>query len=181
MTSRAKAEITLPKLYLAGKIGRYDWRHSLVPNLRAHLWTDGPIVTPTYSYVGPFFVSCDHACLHGPNQHGAIGRGDACESPFTRQDVISNNNAAIAMADLVFAFISARDAYGTLNEIGYSLGLGKRVVVAFAPAIEPADFWFAALQCAAVYHTVRPCCLEAILSDEIVKSTPRVRTGGLVS
>lgn len=157
-------------LYLAGKIDRYDFRHDLVPGLRGHLWSGGPIVTPTFSYVGPFFVSDDHAGMHGPNTHGAIGH-EVTYPPITRRDVIANNNAAIRKADLIFAYISTGDCYGTLCEIGQALALSKRVVMAFAPRIGAADYWLSAIQCAAVYEAVRPCCLKDILADEIMKAT----------
>jgi hypothetical protein len=158
------------KLYLAGKIGKNDWRHDLVPNLRGHLWSQGPIHAERFSYVGPFFVACDHGCNHGPNTHGATGGEDSCESPLTKLDVIANNNDALSNADLVFASINAPDCYGTLCEIGWALGQGKRVVMAFAPGIDSADFWFSALQCAAVHRDVRPCCLPALIADEVQKT-----------
>ena len=169
------AKPLVPALYLAGKIGKNDWRHDLIPNLRGHLWAAGPIVKPTYQYVGPFFVACSHGCAHRPNSHGVIG-GEGCfESSMTQRWVISNNNAALAAADLVFAYITATDCHGTLFEIGYASALGKRIIVAFAPEIDAADFWFSALQCHAVYHSVRPCCLQTIFADEIRKATAPVR------
>ncbi|MBE0627761.1 MAG: nucleoside 2-deoxyribosyltransferase [Burkholderiales bacterium] len=167
--------ITKPQIYLAGKIGKGDWRHALIPGLRERTWSDGPIITPTYQYVGPFFVSCDHGCLHYPNSHGAIGREDCCESTITQQQVIESNNAVLTKADLVFAYITATDCHGTLCEIGYALALRKRIVVTFAPDIDAADFWFSALQCHAVYHAVRPCCLQTIVADEIRKATTPTR------
>lgn len=167
--------ITKPNVYLAGKIGKNDWRHPLIPGLRERTWSNGPIITPAYQYFGPFFVSCSHGCQHGPNQHGAIGREDCCESIITRQQTIENNKAAIDKANLIFAYITATDCHGTLFEIGYASSLGKRIIVAFAPEINAADFWFSALQCHAVYHSVRPCCLQTIFADEIRKATAPVR------
>ena len=132
------AKPLVPALYLAGKIGKNDWRHPLIPGLRERTWSDGPIITPTYEYVGPFFVACSHGCAHGPNSHGVIG-GEGC------------------------------------FEIGYASALGKRIIVAFAPEIDAADFWLLALQCHAAYHSVRPCCLQTIFADEIRKATAPVR------
>lgn len=154
-----------PTLFLAGKIGKNDWRHKLVPRLRDQTWNDGPIETDSYAYVGPFFVSCDHGCGHGKSKHGMV---QECTEPFyTRADVIRLNTTALEKADLVFAYISAVDCHGTMNEIGSALRAGQRVVVAFAPDIDAADFWYSHMQCAAVHYNVRSCCLAEILAAEV--------------
>ncbi len=164
------AKPLVPALYLAGKIGKNDWRHDLIPNLRGHLWANGPIVTPTYEYFGPFFVACSHGCAHRPNSHGVIG-GEGCfESSMTQRWVISNNNAALAAADLVFAYINATDCHGTLFEIGYASALGKRIIVAFAPEIDAADFWLSSMQCKRVYNSVARGRLALVLREEINKT-----------
>lgn len=156
-----------PCVYLAGKIGKNDWRHSLVPNLRAHVWADGPIHTDAFSYVGPFFVSCDHGCNHHPGSHGASSAVECGQWQFTRKEIIDNNNAALENADLVFAYISDTDCYGTLIEIGWALRKGIRVVLAFAPNVPIDDFWYASMQVAAVHQEVRPCCLKSLLAEEL--------------
>ena len=159
-----------PALYLAGKISKNDWRHGLIPNLRGHLWAAGPIVTPTYEYVGPFFVACSHGCAHGPNSHGVIG-GEGCfESSMTQRWVISNNKSAIEKADLIFAYINATDCHGTLFEIGYASALGKRIIVAFAPEIDAADFWLSSMHCKRVYNSVARGRLALVLREEINKT-----------
>ncbi len=66
-----------PNVYFAGKIGKNDWRHGLVPALRGHDWGDCAIDTEAYRYVGPFFVSCDHGCNHNPHGHGAVRMSNA--------------------------------------------------------------------------------------------------------
>ncbi len=161
-----------PNLYLAGKIGKNDWRHHLVPDLRGHLWEDGPIQTDAFSYVGPFFVSCDHGCRHGPNLRGAVG--NECGPNVTQLEVIDSNNASLDSADLVFTYITAPDCYGTLIEIGWALKAGTRVVVAFAPGIPVQEFWYGALQSDAIHTDVRECCLAAILATELQKTKARV-------
>jgi hypothetical protein len=165
--------MTTPALYLAGKIGKNDWRHHLVPELRGHLWEDGPIHTNAFSYVGPFFVACDHGCTHGPNSHGAINAGCDADQSLTRQAVIANNNAGLDAADLVFAYITATDCYGTLIEIGWALKLRTRVVLAFAPGIPVDDFWYGEEQSASVHTGVRECCLPGLLAAELQKTKPR--------
>ena len=156
---------SIPTLYLAGKIGKNDWRHDLVPRLRNQTWNDGPIKTESFSYVGPFFVSCDHGCGHSPSEHGMA---QGCAGPgYTREDVIKLNMAALAKADLIFAYINAPDCHGTVMEIGWSIANGKRAVMAFAPHIAVADFWFSSMQCDSVHHDIRPCCLADILAREV--------------
>ena len=163
-----------PNLYLAGKISKNDWRHGLIPGLRGHVWSDGPIVTPEFSYVGPFFVSCDHGCNHAPNSHGAAAGFEYDESTYDQSTVVKNNMQVLATADLVFAYITAPDCYGTLGEIGWALGRRKRVVMAFSPDVKPDDFWFWGTQAHAMHVTVRECCLEGLLREELTsaRTTP---------
>jgi hypothetical protein len=165
-----------PNVYLAGKIGKNDWRHALVPGLRNHLWSDGPIDCKSFTYCGPFFVSCDHGCNHGPNLHGALSGPDftSCgTNPITRAEVIANNLASLESADLVFVYITATDCHGTMGEIGWAIAKQKRVVMCFAPDIDPSDFWMWANQVHAVHTSVRPCCLHDLLSDAIAELIAR--------
>jgi hypothetical protein len=165
--------MSAPTLYLAGKIGKNDWRHKLIPGLRDHEWGTGAINTEAFSYVGPFFVSCDHGCRHWPNLHGAVG--EECGPDLTQRDVIASNNTALDAADLLLAYITAPDCYGTLVEIGWALKGGARVVLAFAPGIPVQDFWYGALQSNAIYTDIRECCLPAILAAELHKTKPLLR------
>ena len=41
-----------PKIYLAGKIGKNDWRHFLVPGLRNCEWKDCPLMPSTFNMSG---------------------------------------------------------------------------------------------------------------------------------
>jgi len=160
-----------PAIYLAGKISKNDWRHALVSTLRGRLWSDGPIDCQAFSYVGPFFVSCDHGCNHGPNLHGAVntsGGNKDCGEPFTRKDVIANNLESLANANLVFAYITHPDCYGTMGEIGWAIAKGKAVVICFAPEVDHCDFWFWSMQAQATHTSVRPCCLPAILQEAVL-------------
>lgn len=157
----------LAKCYLAGKIDKDDWRHEIVPGLRGHSWNDGAIITDAFTYVAPFFFSCDHGCNHAPGSHGATAGFDHDESPYSPQDVIENNMAALASADLVFAYITAPDCYGTLMEIGWALAKGKRVVLAFPPGFDTREFWYVSGQCAAVHLNVRECCISDLIKAEM--------------
>lgn len=77
-------------IYLAGKIAKNDWRHSIVNTIWAGFsdqfyqdYGKTTIGNPNYrwpllrraifnqhTYTGPFFISCDHGCAHGDNLHG---------------------------------------------------------------------------------------------------------------
>jgi hypothetical protein len=156
-----------PSVYLAGKIDKNGWRGLVVPALREHGWKDGPIHMESFIYTGPFFHSCDHGCNHGPNGHGAANGFHFDESPYTQHDVIRNNNSALDSADLVFAYITSADCYGTLIELGYAIHAGKRVALAFSPSFPHKDFWYASLQADVVYFEVRPCCLVGLIKKEV--------------
>ncbi len=159
-----------PSIYLAGKISKNDWRQKLVPGLRYHLWDEGPITVNSFSYTGPFFVSCDHGCNHKHNSHGAAAGYAFGESTFTQKDVIRNNMASLASTDLLFAYVTAVDCYGTIFEIGKAIERGIRTVIVFAPSIPYEDFWFTYMQADAVYFNVEECCLKHILNSEIEKT-----------
>lgn len=159
------------KLYLAGKIGKNDFRHDIVTGLRQHEWDYGPIETPDFIYMGPFFKSCDHGCYHSQNGHGLMNP-EGCigneENPYSQDDVIASNNAAMDAADLILAYITSADCYGTLVEIGRATVMPqKRVVIAFAPGIPAEDFWYAAKQADKVYFGVCDYCLPGLISREI--------------
>ena len=146
----------MTSIYLAGKIYKNDWRHEVAP-IRG-VWgpptgeerlTPWPVlresVLRTFDYVGPYFQADDHGCFHGRNSHGCdeSNCGGVYEAP-TRADLQSRCFKAIQKADIVFAWLDDPTAYGTLVEIGYAKGLGKRVVVA-TPDYNYAkgDMWFA--------------------------------------
>jgi nucleoside 2-deoxyribosyltransferase len=77
-------------IYLAGKIAKNDWRHTIVDDIWAgfsdQFYQDygrTTVANPAYrwpvlrrsifnyhNYTGPFFISCDHGCAHGDNLHG---------------------------------------------------------------------------------------------------------------
>jgi len=132
-----------PKIYLAGKISKNDWRHDLVPRLRGRKHGDGPIDCANFVYVGPFFRSCDHGCAHRPGTHGVAGA--ACDGvEITQRDVFNRNQSALASANVVVAYIEAADCHGTIFEIGFAARMGKRIHLIFAPGVEFDDFWYAA-------------------------------------
>lgn len=159
--------MTKPTVYLAGKIGKNDWRHSLITGLRGHEWKDGVIEMAAYTYVGPFFVSDDHGLNHAPNSHGTAAGYFFGSSEYTQHDVIRNNNASLEQASLVFVYITSTDCHGTLTEVGSALRAGQRVVIAFAPGIPHQDFWYAAQQADNVYTDVKLHDLQKLLVKEV--------------
>lgn len=148
----------LPNVYLAGKIRKHCWRHSLVSGLRDHSWNDGALPQVDFVYVGPFFVGCDHGCFHNSSSHGTVakrgvnvcaGRDVHAEFDSPHREVANLCLGAVAKADLLFCYIDSNDCYGTLVEIGYALEQNVSVVIAFAPGIASTvhnDFWFACVK-----------------------------------
>lgn len=153
------------KIYLAGKIGADDWRHSVVSGLKDAIYEfsdslhdikDGVIrlwrvlpgsILGTHDYTGPYFIACDHGCGHGENSHGlAAGKGDfSCNYTPTQAQVRGLCYEAIANSDVLFAWITDKTVYGTLVEIGIAWQLGVKVYISGPELFD--DLWFA-YQCA---------------------------------
>lgn len=139
----------MTSIYLAGKVSKNDWRHTVVAGLRNASVMGSPVPTRwpvlkkavcgAFDYTGPYTMSCDHGCAHG-GRHGC-GDGQAEGPAPTREQLNALCLDAISRADVVFAWLDDPTAYGTLVEIGYARGIGKRVLVG-APT-EPPDLWFA--------------------------------------
>lgn len=139
-------------IYLAGKIGKNDWRHKLVKDLhwasaimepsKTTSWPRGIKIFDEHNYTGPYFIACNHGCYHGSNQHG-VGRGNGgcSDNGYDEAKIVKLCQDAIRKSDLVFAWMDTADAYGTLVEIGYALGIGVRVAIS-APEKQH-DLWFA--------------------------------------
>lgn len=153
-------------IYLAGKIGPGNWRHQVVEGLRdAYLDQDlgseqpWPVleraVLGVFDYVGPYFVSCDHGCAHGPATHGsavggcivsAVSNGAFSHAgpSGVRRFVAQQCRRALELADVVFVWLDDLTAYGTLVEIGITSALGKDLWVA-SPGLLNDELWFAGL------------------------------------
>lgn len=150
------------KIYLAGKITKdNDWRGDILGSHRPGGQDSEPFegaalsdwkwqpqtgaIFGAHDYAGPFFVSCDHGCAHGPTSHGmGAGEGDLCGiDPPTREEVVARCMVAIQESDLLFAYLTSADAYGTLIEMGYARGRGVDVAVAWSPSLNVSEMWFA--------------------------------------
>lgn len=133
-------------IYLAGKIGPDDWREHVVPGIQdawgtsysERQWSqddaDWPVLPKgaagQFDYTGPYFVdTCSHSDTGcGQDDHRA---GSECEGVYgVRSITLQRCLRAIDRADIVFAWLFDLTAYGTLTEIGYAKGRGKKVVVA---------------------------------------------------
>ena len=165
--------LNLPKIYLAGKISKNCWRHSLVPRLRQGNWDDGALDCESFVYVGPFFESCDHGCYHEPTGHGNIGGNNLCQSPTkTQEQVRTACLRSIDTCDILFAYIDTHECYGTVAEIQYARGKDKTIVIIFGPEIATPDkneFWFVQLGADVTKYNVPgealPGLLETILEE----------------
>lgn len=149
----------MTSIYLAGKIGKSDWREDVVPTLTdawgGYRWSQanwemtdaGWPVIPTgvlgaLDYTGPYFTeSCTHSdagCPQPEHRMGTICEGDGGSSRNTVRLCLD----AIDRSDIVFAWLTDTTAFGTIAEIGYARGKGKRLVIA-APRVpvSHSDMW----------------------------------------
>jgi len=160
------------KVYLAGRISKNDWRHQIVPGLRqstlfpilekidiGNRWRPWPILKKSilnyYDYVGPYFVSCDHGCAHGPNTHGSRanesgGCLDGYDNFIMKSWAYSRCITAIEECEMLVAWIDDTEAFGTLTEIGFANALRKDITI-LSP-IEIKDYWFV-YEMATLYKT----------------------------
>ena len=63
----------------------------------------------------------------------------------TREEVFRRNNAAIASADIVIAYITAYDCIGTVWEIAFAQSRGIPVYILFHPDIDRLEFWYVSM------------------------------------
>ena len=160
----------LIRVYFAGKVGKGDWRHALVPDLRDSMGAIGtPIRCDQFVYCGPFFIACDHGCAHGPGTHG-VGPNCIGETSPPRWLVPSLCFRWLRRADLVFAWIDDPTCYGTLTEIGWAHALGKPVYVGFATEELAREMWFAASgprTGSAIHATAKAALRYALLYESL--------------
>lgn len=165
-------------VYLAGRITNHerDWRRHIIENVATTevgpiedypasiesspglwAWDSHKCVIPGVGITGPFFIEGEgHDGMHGDNTHGV---GDEYQigtaKTGTRRDtVVKLCRRAIASSDLVYCWLEAdaREAYGTLWELGYAAGLGKPIIIASATyPVVPEDLWFAAQNANLIY------------------------------
>jgi hypothetical protein len=159
----------LTTVYLAGKIRKNCWRHTLVAGLREHHWNFGPLKQDEFVYVGPFFVGCDHGCYHQVSSHGN-GSGCTHNQEASQPHVAELCRTAIRKADLLFCYLDSADCYGTIAEIERAHVYGVPVVIAFAPNIateKSNDFWFVCTAAKQVHYGVDENQLSTLLKASI--------------
>jgi hypothetical protein len=151
--SRKDQKMKAPRVYFAGKISENDWRHPLVPGLDGAICqgdNDNDLFNPHFIipckgfvYGGPFFVACDHGCYHGPAKHGAMN-GCAGEERSIHRELLAINLARVSMADVLFAYLTSADAYGTALEIGFAHALDKPIHIGLANPELMTELWMSA-------------------------------------
>lgn len=135
------------KVYFAGKIGKNDWRHQLVPGLRNHAWGDGDLDCGNFIYTGPFFIGCDHGCFHGPKTHGAFAKecsGGEVEGPATWTQTVQRCRRGVISADLIFVYVESLDCIGSMVELGIAIARDTPVYLCVAPWVNHDEFHFPA-------------------------------------
>ena len=136
---------TKPRVYLAGKIGHYDWRHKIVPGLREAGAGAGhyppPYECKTFIYTGPFFERDDHSGSHGPGCHGNCDRyGWLSKPPICKGSLFARNNLAIKESDILFAYIETYDCIGRFCEFSSVWPLDKPIYFTNNPGIDKNEF-----------------------------------------
>jgi hypothetical protein len=138
-----------PKVYLAGRMT--NWRplpYSITragvlgvkaPEKPAHLF-DRPI-----KYVGPYFAEDNH----GFNRRHGID--DALDSSGTcAKAIFQRSLRGIQQADVIFAYLEDREAFGSLVEIGMALGQKQHLCIGICGDESLwHDLWFAGVAAAA--------------------------------
>jgi len=158
-----------PRLYLAGKIDRNDWRHRVVPELRRHEACLDPINTNDFVYVGPFFKSCDHGCFHTEGSHGLLSQNQKLRK-IAQLQVWKACHEAVKNCDIFILYINHHEAFGSLVEVGWAQALEKPIVVIYAPGIAYPynnDFWFSSIVATKVVFDVKAGDLRRIVDDVI--------------
>jgi len=138
-------------IYLAGKVGYKDWRHTIVDgleNANQDFNTDDYIedwhvmngaIYGEHNYTGPFFIR-GHS-THGDNTHGCDLYGHNIEGHGgnQRNAVPRLCRTAIDRSDVVFCWMDDLTAYGSIFELGYAMGKGKQIFLAIKYNWEPLE------------------------------------------
>ena len=136
------------KIYLAGKISKYNWRNEILKDSRIDESKAPYILEEGFEYTGPYFLSCDHGCYHGDETHGRrLINASACSDDYkneSREGTISKCYQWIDNADILFCWIDDITAYGTFTEIGYASAKNKVIYIACDKKIEQEslEIWF---------------------------------------
>ena len=137
----------IPRVYLAGKVGHQNYRHSLGLKGRdmTHINKLHHHKNRPYIYSGPIVPSCDHGCWHAffDGCTGYDGGYVYEEShmyfvePSGHDAIVGSTMKQIQQSDLLFAWFDSYDAYGSIAEIGFAAGCGIPVYVGFREDVFP--------------------------------------------
>ena len=174
-------------IYIAGKIEYDRTRYGLVDcSIHEHeedlRFTVDIAARPfffehqNFLYTGPYTVSNDHGTAHRFEHASYSGSSYGYPIPFElsgasasekyRRVVLERCRIGICKAELIYAWVNSEDAYGTLAEICFALGLGKRVYVATGPQIgDSTQAWFPLLLANAKYANTPQDGLKAAIRE----------------
>jgi hypothetical protein len=170
-----------PSFYAIGKIKENGWRNAFsidMPDSWEEYLAAASVRTHFgFTYTGPFFIRCDHACTHGNDTHAAYSVCTAAVSStdgggeFRPSRVFRRSERQIQQAGFVFVWAgvgedSLTSAFGSLVEIGVAHALGKPILLAHHPEAKVRDFWFAIETASAVVCAEKPLnALEMVWAD----------------
>ena len=163
------------KVYLAGKITNDWWRNEILGDGSSSRRTPGIYVSASvdeiekrYEYyngeydagefivTGPHSLGCDHSCFHNTSHASTDGEFTCLgELGMEQQDVFEACTHQINKSDIVFAYITSSDIYGTLFELGFAYGINKPVYIVFKNNELKRLHWFiakAARECYVVHQ-----------------------------
>lgn len=181
---RIVTPITPLRVYLAGKISEGSWRRSLLDTIGpvfdsnaerdelaiCHSIYESSVIGPVaagavdggHDYVGPYAVDVygGHGNPYDEGGHGVNFTEDPLEPVVSFERVHAKCLMSVISADVVFAYLSQPDVYGTISEIAYASARGKEHIwIAMTPEFERdygRDFWF----------------VRQFATDEIIEADP---------
>lgn len=171
-----KTEKQKIKVYLAGKITNDWWRNEILDDGGLHRRTTGVYVSAScdemekrheyyngeydagkFIVTGPHSVGCDHSCFHNTHHASTNSEHTCCDGEFAFEpnEIFEACTHQINKSDIVFAYITSADAYGTLFELGFAYGINKPIYIAFKNNEFKNLHWFiakAAKECCVVHY-----------------------------
>jgi hypothetical protein len=127
------------RIYLAGKIAAFDWRHLIVRGLTDRLKNMDPnegwpileaSIYTIHDYTGPYFKNM------GEVKNGA--QEPSTPAPKVHRRCLE----AIRNSDLVYAWVDDPTCYATIYEMGFAHALGIYTAVAYPVGFDRRELWF---------------------------------------
>lgn len=161
--------VKLPIIYMAGRMGSPEdnkrpgsenscWRlfdvsesanlGTLEVDNDDHEVLIAPVEKMTFSGTSTSFMYSGPWKARG-SYHGYVHGTTSCSPGTSQEAAYLGAIQGISRADVVIAFLEDHEAFGTLAEIGYAKGLGKRIVVITSPKLSSysdgygTELWFA--------------------------------------